>query len=85
VLRYLRERRENAGAVVFFEVDRGWIPLGVWRFREITRVALQKPFVKFQSLKEALEVVGKGLKMGIAKYIKASSIIPQLLSQQTIL
>jgi hypothetical protein len=85
VLRYLRERRENAGAVVFFEVDRGWIPLGVWRFREITRVALEKPFVKFQSLKEALEVVGKGLKMGITKYIKASSIIPQLLSQQTIL
>src|SRR5207245_5168900 len=40
VLEYLNKIRRQAGAIVFLEVTKEWVPLGVWRFRELARKAL---------------------------------------------
>ncbi len=85
VLRHLRWRREQSGAIVFFEVDRGWIPLGVWRFREVTRAALESEPLKLQSLGEALEIMGKRLKIGVAEYLRSSKVTQHLLKQEAVM
>jgi len=81
VLRYLASRGVQAGAIVFFEVDRGWIPLGVWRFRELTRVALESGGRRFDSLDEALSYVGSRLRIPLSKYLSRSRLVPFILSQ----
>ncbi|MFW9923711.1 MAG: hypothetical protein ACFFDW_10545, partial [Candidatus Thorarchaeota archaeon] len=55
VLEYLMKLNRQAGAMVFMEVDKDWIPLGVWRFREIAKEALKfKPLI-FNSLEEGFK------------------------------
>ncbi len=82
LLRYLRKRKEQAGAIVFFEIMPGWIPLGVWRFREIVRKALEKPFEKYNTLDEALESVSKYLCIPLSNYLSKSRLIGFLKKQQ---
>ncbi|MCS6770187.1 MAG: hypothetical protein NZ570_07125 [Candidatus Caldarchaeum sp.] len=82
VLRHLSSRKEQAGAIVFFEVYPGWIPLGVWRFREIAKKALEKKADKHATLDEALESVAPRLRIHISKYIAHSSLIKHLKAQQ---
>ncbi|MEM4363627.1 MAG: hypothetical protein QXI19_07010 [Candidatus Caldarchaeum sp.] len=84
LLRHLKTRRELAGAIVFFEILPRWIPLGVWRFREIVRKALEKPFEKHQSLNDALESVSKMLRIPLYKYVSQSRLISFLRKQQTL-
>jgi len=81
VLRYLVSRGEQAGAVVFFEVDRGWVPLGVWRFRELTRRALESGFRRFGSLEEALGYVGPRLRIPLGRYLSRSRLVPFIRGQ----
>ncbi|MCS7134182.1 MAG: hypothetical protein NZ921_05255 [Candidatus Caldarchaeum sp.] len=82
ILRHLAARKEQSGAIVFFEIYPRWIPLGVWRFREIVRKALEQPHEKFQTLEEAFEMVSKRLTIPLNKYIAQSKIIPFLRKQQ---
>jgi len=81
LLRYLYSRGEQAGAIVFFEVLPGWIPLGVWRFREICRKALERPGARFQTLKEALENIAPRLRIPIERYLETSRLISFLRGQ----
>ncbi len=82
VLNHLAMRREQAGALVFFEIGPGWIPLGVWRFREIVRKALEKPCERFHTLEEALNAVRGRVKMPLQKYLHKSRLINFLAKQQ---
>ncbi|MFW6110681.1 MAG: hypothetical protein ACOC6H_01440 [Thermoproteota archaeon] len=75
VLEYLSGIRRQAGALVFMEVYPGWIPLGVWRFREICRKAMKKEPVKFNTLEGALEEVEKRLQLPISKWVERSRIL----------
>lgn len=61
VLEKLRRLRRQASALVFAEVREGWIPLGVWRFREICRQALAKSPRRFSTLAEAMEALKETL------------------------
>jgi len=54
VLEKLDELKRQAAALVIAEVEEGWIPLGVWRFREICRRALASKPQTFSELREAL-------------------------------
>ncbi|MDQ1280524.1 MAG: repair protein NreA [Thermoproteota archaeon] len=74
-LEYLRSIRRQAGVIVFMEVYPEWIPLGVWRFREICREALRKEPIKFKSLDEALYGVGKRLKLPLARWREKSEVL----------
>lgn len=82
VLKHLYSRREQAGAIVFFEVYPGWVPLGVWRFREIVRKALEKKAVKCATLDEALETISPSLLIPAAKYLARSSLVKMLKHQR---
>ena len=61
VLEKLMRLRRQASALVFAEVREGWIPLGVWRFREICRQALARNPRRFSSLAEAMEALEETL------------------------
>lgn len=84
VLRHLESERRQAGAVVLFEVGRDWIPLGVWRFREVTAAALERPPERFQGLEEALERVRPRLELPLERYLAKSAVIRTLVSQGTL-
>ena len=55
ILERLSKEKKQASALVVAEVYEGWIPLGVWRFREICRAAVRSPQSKFNELSEALD------------------------------
>lgn len=75
VLEYLRGIRRQAGAVVFLEVYPEWIPIGVWRFREICREALKKEPMKLESLNEGLAELRKRLRLPMEKWVEKSKIL----------
>jgi hypothetical protein len=75
VLEYFRQVRRQAGAIVFMEVYPEWIPLGVWRFREICREALRKPPAEFDTLEESLNELRKRLRLPLETWLKRSKIM----------
>ena len=75
VLEYLRQIRHQAGAIVFMEVYPEWIPLGVWRFREICREALRGEPVKVNTLEEALSEMEKRLELPLKRWLERSKIL----------
>ena len=75
ILEYLYGVRRQAGAIAFLEVYPSWVPMGVWRFREIARKALQKPPAKFDTLNEALKELSNRLKIPIKNWINRSKLI----------
>ncbi len=82
VLEFLTKIRKQAGVMVFMEVDpQRWVPLGVWRFREIARRALQKEIVKFTSLDEALKAVNSHLRNPVENYLKVSQVFKEFTTQ----
>jgi hypothetical protein len=82
VLEYLVDIRKQAGAMVFMEVDpQQWVPLGVWRFREIARRALQKKTHKFVTLEESLQFVDKHLRSPIENWLRVSEVYKEFTTQ----
>ncbi len=75
VLEYMQRVRRQGGAIVFLEILEEWIPLGVWRFREISREALKRPPLKFSQVDEALAEIGKGLKWPLERWLSRSVLL----------
>jgi len=75
VLEYLKSIRRQAGALIFLEVYPEWIPLGVWRFREICREALKREPMKFNTLNESLKELKGRLRLPLEKWIERSKIL----------
>jgi len=82
ILEYLKQMRRQAGALVLMEVYPEWIPLGVWRFREICREALRKQPIVFNTLEKALDEMGKRLRLPLARWLERSEI-PRWFRSQT--
>ncbi len=81
VLEYLKKIRRQAGALVLMEVYPDWIPLGVWRFREICREALKREPVTFQTLEDALNEMDKRLRLPLSKWLERSQVMRWFRSQ----
>jgi len=75
VLEYLNKIRRQAGAIVFLEVTKEWVPLGVWRFRELARRALRENPSRFVSLDEALLEAWKRLLIPSGNWAEASRLL----------
>ncbi len=75
ILEYLDRERRQAGAVAFLEVYRDWVPLGVWRFRELARRALAGPAVRTGSLEAALSEVWRRLKIPASDWLTADRLL----------
>ncbi len=82
VLEYLERERRQAGAVVFMEVYKDWIPLGVWRYREIARAALSKPPVKLGGLQEAIALLSTRMKLRMERWRESSALLRFLTRQR---
>jgi hypothetical protein len=81
-LEYLTENRRQAGVLVFLEVDpQQWVPLGVWRFREIAKRALRTNMKRFSSLDEAAAELGRHLRIPIQRWLDTSVIYNEYLCQ----
>ncbi len=81
ILEYLKRMRRQAGALVLMEVYPEWIPLGVWRFREICREALRRQPVMFNTLEEALDEIGRRLRLPLERWLERSEILRWCKSQ----
>ncbi|HEX9339857.1 MAG TPA: hypothetical protein VF992_01615 [Thermoplasmata archaeon] len=84
VLEHLASRRRQAGAIVFMEVYEDWVPLGVWRYRELARAALAKKAMRFPSLSEAESELSRRLRLPMANWWRASALRAYLRTQRRI-
>ncbi|MBQ04731.1 hypothetical protein CL673_08540 [Candidatus Bathyarchaeota archaeon] len=75
ILEYLTRIRKQAGAVVFLEVSDNWIPLGVWRFRELCREALKAEPIRTSTMEEALTLLSPRLLLPIQRWIRVSEVL----------
>ncbi len=84
ILEHLEKERRQAGAVAFLEVYPEWIPLGVWRFRELARSALKKPPEKHETLDDALAAMGRKVRVRMQNWMRQSVLLPYLAKQRRI-
>src|SRR5256884_3773459 len=84
VLEHLAARRRQAGAIVFMEVYDDWVPLGVWRYRELARAALAKKPSRFADFESAESEIGRRLRLPLANWWRASVLRAYLRSQRRI-
>ncbi len=81
-LEYLVEKRRQAGVIVFMEIDpQQWVPLGVWRFREIAKRALVTNIKNFASLEEALSEIGSHLRIPMQRWLETSKVYAEYRTQ----
>ncbi|MHA2161614.1 MAG: Nre family DNA repair protein [Candidatus Thorarchaeota archaeon] len=82
VLDFLVNFRKQAGVIVFMETDpRKWVPLGVWRFREIAKRALSGIGKKFSTLDEAIQEIGGFLEHPVNKWLEVSEVYKEFTTQ----
>ncbi|HKW43527.1 MAG TPA: hypothetical protein VJP06_04990 [Thermoplasmata archaeon] len=84
VLEHLTARRRQAGAIVFMEVYDDWVPLGVWRYRELARAALRKPAARYDTLADAESDLSRRLWLPLANWWRASALRTYLRTQKRI-
>jgi len=84
VLEHLASRRRQAGAIVFMEVYDDWVPLGVWRYRELARAALRTKPARFASLDAAEAELGRRLRLPLENWWRSSILRAYLRGQRRI-
>ncbi len=84
VLESLARRGRQAGAIVFMEVYDDWIPLGVFRYRELARAALGLRPASFATLEEAEAEVGRRMRLPLENWWRASVLRAYLHGQRRI-
>ncbi len=81
-LEYLANIRRQAGVIVFMEIDpQQWVPLGVWRFREIAIRALETNVKSFGTIEEALNDIAPHFRIPMTRWLETSKIYPVFMSQ----
>ena len=66
------------------EVYEGWVPLGVWRYRELARAALKKKPARFATIPEAEAELGRRLRLPMENWWRASALRAYLRRQRRI-
>jgi Uncharacterized conserved protein len=82
VLEYLNSVRRQAGAFVILEVYPDWIPLGVWRFRELCREAFKKKAMTFGTMEETLSALAGNVSLPLNRYTGRSAVLRNFSSQK---
>jgi hypothetical protein len=78
VLESLAREERQAGAIVFREAYRGYIPLGVFNVRENVRSAMSEAGREFEDLGLALGFVSSRLTLPIARFAEESTLFREL-------
>jgi hypothetical protein len=82
VLEYLDAAGRQAGAIAFLEVKNDWIPLGVWRFRELAKEALTTVPQTFDTLQKAITALQGCLYTPVKHWLNASSLYRYMREQR---
>jgi hypothetical protein len=82
VLEYLDSTGRQAGAIAFLEVKNDWIPLGVWRFRELAKEAMKAVPQKFDTLEKAIAALQGCMYTPLQHWLKASSLYRYMREQR---
>ncbi|HUL62600.1 MAG TPA: hypothetical protein VLT35_06015 [Methanocella sp.] len=82
VLEHLDGLRRQAGAIAFLEVMNDWIPLGVWRFRELAKDALRSAPAMFDTLDQAIAALPRYLHSPLQPWLNASNLYRYLREQR---
>jgi DNA repair protein NreA len=82
VLEYLDRQRRQAGAIAFLEVKNDWIPLGVWRFRELAKEALRSTPATFDTLDRAVGSLPRFLYSPPQPWLNASNLYRYMREQR---
>ncbi|WXG43461.1 MAG: Nre family DNA repair protein [Promethearchaeati archaeon SRVP18_Atabeyarchaeia-1] len=83
-LEYLKQIRRQAAVIAFLEVKQDWLPLGVFRFREILREALKNKPTRFNSLEGALYHLRRRLSSPLEIWTRKSKILEIFRGQKKI-
>ena len=75
ILEHLHKLGRQAAAVAVIEIWPGWIPLGVWRFRELTRRALAGEPRRFDDLKELLSHMRESIGRHLDSWLRRSRVL----------
>ena len=82
VLEYLDHSARQAGAIAFLEVKNDWIPLGVWRFRELAKEAMRTVPVTFDTLEKAIAALPGYLYSPVKPWLSASNLYRYMRDQR---
>lgn len=85
VLEYLKKIRRQAAAIVFLEVYPEWIPIGIWRLREICREAFRKQPINYNTFEESKDELKKRVKLPIKIWLEKSKILKWYHTQTNLL
>ena len=76
VLESLAVQGRQAAVLAVREISEAyWAPLGVWVVRDVARKAMQAAPLRFGSLSEAMEEIGRRLETPASKWLKASKLL----------
>jgi len=81
----LTQLGKQAGAIVFREAYPGYIPLGVWACREITKNGLQQAPKSFSNMQDALAYINTKLHLGVQRFKQESTLLKTLGVQRNLL
>jgi len=82
VLEHLDKIGRQAGAIVFMEVKNDWIPLGVWRFRELAKEALTTTPQSFDTLEKAITAISGLIYTPMKPWLSASNLYKYMRQQR---
>lgn len=86
VLDYLLKIKKQSGLLILREAYDGYVPLGVFNVRENIKEAMLRPYLEFETLKDALRYAGTKLKIPISRYVKQGTLLNEMLhTKQTTL
>jgi hypothetical protein len=86
VLEALAREGRQAGAIVFREAYRGYVPMGVFNVRENVRNAMRNRPLEFEDMKAALAHISTRMKLPLRQFVEESTLLRQLMkTRQTTL
>jgi hypothetical protein len=86
VLEALARERRQAGAIVFREAYRGYVPMGFFNVRENVRNAMRNTPLQFGDMKEALSYISSRMRLPLRRFVEESSLLrEQMKTRQTTL
>jgi hypothetical protein len=79
VLEALFREKKQAGAIIFREAYRGYVPLGVFNVRENVRNAMMQRPAEFEDVRSALKYVSTKLSLPVTRFICESTLLREIL------
>jgi DNA repair protein NreA len=86
VLEALAREGKQAGAIIFREAYKGYVPMGVFNVRENVRNAMWNQPLEFEDMKAALAHISHRMRLPLRQFVEESTILRQLMkTRQTTL